>query len=216
MQTHWCKWLHSLLKTGTGKILSIKIPPTVNSDHINTIRTACKLLCITLFIKNNIIIIIIYTMYIYIFFSFSISSQGYQLVLKQRRKKVSLTLTATHSPAQEAPPTRHPCVSTGKSPPSIPSSLPNHVLSHVITPFSVLPPTPVTCPKESWQKCSEENKDTNDCSRQAALASAFITSHFCHTQKLLMKPPSCAHDGLHSAVTLAFGAHGFYETVRGQ
>lgn len=72
------------------------------------------------------------------------------------------------------------------------------------------PRAQVTCPKESWQNYSEANKDTCGLPRQLALASAFITSHFCETQKPLMEPPSRAYDGLHGAVTPAFGAHGFH------
>lgn len=46
--------------------------------------------------------------------------------------------------------------------------------------------------------------------RQLVLASAFITSHFCDTQKLVMKRLLCAHDGLRGAITPAFGAHSIH------
>ena len=127
---------------------------------------------------------------------------------------MALTPTATLSLAQEAPPTRHPEFPLANPPQASPAA-------YQVMSFPMLSPPPpfspnTSHPKESWQKYSEANKDTNDRSRQAALTSAFITSYFCHTQKLLMKPPSCVRDGLHSAVTLASGARGFHETVRGQ
>lgn len=122
---------------------------------------------------------------------------------------MALTPTATLSQAQETLATRHPTVSTGKLPPSMPSSLPSHVLSCVAS--LLCPPTAhSTCPKESWQNYSEANKDTNGRSRQLELASAFITSHFCNTQKTVIKPLLCAYDKLHAAVTSAFRAHGFH------
>lgn len=126
------------------------------------------------------------------------------------RKKVALTPTATLSLAREAPPTRHPTVSTGKLPPSIPSSLPSHVLFPCCRPLLRPPTAQATCPKESWQNYSEANKDTNGRPRQLALASAFITAHFLrHTKASRGEPPLRAHDGLRRAVTPAFRAHGF-------
>lgn len=124
-----------------------------------------------------------------------ISPPGYQSVYSETKtKKVAFTPTATLSLA--FPPT---------TPPASPAA-------YQIMSFPMLSPPPpsthstqVTCPKESWQNYREANKDTNGRSRQLALASAFITSHFHDTLKPLMEPPLHACDGLHGAVTPAFG-----------
>lgn len=117
-----------------------------------------------------------------LFKGISLASQRYQLVHSETKRKCGFN-TNCH-------------LSIG----NFLSASSSHAMS-----FLMLSPSPLfflntSHLKDSWQKYGEANKDTNDCSRRAAFESAFITSHFCQTHKLLMKLLLCDHDGLHSGL----------------
>lgn len=113
-----------------------------------------------------------------------------QCILKQRHTQKKKCLSHQLPPSLLVLPTpQHPLANP---PLSIPTKSCLFPCCHPL----LRPPTAqVTCPKGSWQNYSEANKDTNGRSRQPALASAFITSRFHDTLKLLMEPPWRAYDG---------------------